>query len=351
MKKTVLVTGAGGLIGSEAVDFYCQRDFNVIGLENNQRESFFGPNGSTDARLNELSSAYTNFKNFQLDIRDRNAITQLFDDRTFDAVIHTAAQPSHDKAASIPFEDFETNAVGTLNLLEALRQSNRDCPFIHMSTNKVYGDSPNRLSLEESPLRYDFADNSYREGISESLTIDQSMHSLFGASKLAADILVQEYGRYFDMPTVVLRGGCLTGEHHSSVQLHGFLNYLIKCNVTKNKYTIFGYKGKQVRDNIHAYDVIKFTDLFRQNPKCAAVYNIGGGRNNSCSILEAIKLTESVTGISMIYEYTDQHRAGDHICYYTNLGKIFNDYPDYSLTYSLTDTIERIASKQLSAAM
>lgn len=345
MNKSILVTGAGGLIGSEAVDYFCKRDFRVTGIDNNQREVFFGSSGSTKGRIDALKDSYNNFFNLSIDIRNRQAINDLFDGNKFETVIHAAAQPSHDRAASIPFDDFETNAVGTLNLLEALKNSNRDCNFVHLSTNKVYGDAPNRLALIESEQRYDFADDIYKEGIDENFPIDQSTHSLFGASKLAADILVQEYGRYFDMPTVVLRGGCLTGENHSAVQLHGFLNYLVKCNISKSEYTIFGYKGKQVRDNIHAYDVIQFVDLFCQNPKKAAVYNIGGGRLNSCSILEAIKLIETVTGIPMIYSYSPTNRVGDHICYYSNLSRIKSDFPNFTFTYSLRETLERIASQ------
>jgi CDP-paratose 2-epimerase len=246
---------------------------------------------------------HNNFQNFEIDIRDKNSILNLFKQIRFDVVIHTAAQPSHDKAASIPFDDFETNANGTLHLLEAVRQTNKDCVFIHMSTNKVYGDKPNTLNLVELETRYEYADLKYQNGIDENFSIDQSKHSLFGASKVAADVMVQEYGRYFDIPTCCLRGGCLTGENHSGVELHGFLNYLIKCNVNETKYNVFGYKGKQVRDNIHSSDVIQFMDLFIQNPRIAEVYNFGGGKGNSCSIFEAFTIAESISGKKMVYEY------------------------------------------------
>jgi CDP-paratose 2-epimerase len=340
--KNILITGAGGLIGSEAVDYYCSQGFKVYGIENNQRQVFFGEKGSTLSQLQQLKLKHSNFTNFEVDIRDKQNVLNLFRQIKFDIVIHTAAQPSHDKAASIPFDDFETNANGTLHLLEAVRQTNKDCIFIHMSTNKVYGDKPNTLSLVELETRYDYADPIYQDGISENFSIDQSKHSLFGASKLAADILVQEYGRYFDIPSCVLRGGCLTGENHSGVELHGFLNYLVKCNIQETKYNIFGYKGKQVRDNIHASDVIQFMDLFIESPRIAEVYNIGGGRDNSCSILEAFSLTEQITNKKMVYEYIDENRIGDHICYYSDLSKIKNHYPKFGITKNLNYIIENI---------
>jgi CDP-paratose 2-epimerase len=340
--KKILVTGAGGLIGSEAVEYYCVQGHEVYGIENNQRQVFFGDKGSTTKRLNQLESKYNNFKNYTIDIRDKNAISQLFNYIKFDVVIHTAAQPSHDKAASIPFDDFETNANGTLHLLEAVRQTNKDCVFIHMSTNKVYGDKPNTLNLIELETRYDYANIEYQNGIKESFSIDNSTHSIFGASKVAADIMVQEYGRYFNIPTMCLRGGCLTGENHSGVELHGFLNYLIKCNTQGIKYNIFGYKGKQVRDNIHSLDVIQFMDLFIANPRVAEVYNIGGGKDNSCSILEAFNLTEQITGKKMIYEYIDENRIGDHMCYYSDLSKMKEHYPEFGITKNLSYIIENI---------
>ena len=341
----ILITGAGGLIGSEAVDYYCSQGFRVYGIENNQRQVFFGEKGSTLSRLSQLKLKHPDFKNFEIDIRDKQEVLNLFKQIKFDVVIHTAAQPSHDKAADIPFDDFETNANGTLHLLEAVRQTNKDCIFIHMSTNKVYGDKPNTLNLVELETRYDYADSFYQNGIDEDFSIDQSKHSIFGASKVAADIMVQEYGRYFGIPSCVLRGGCLTGENHSGVELHGFLNYLVKCNTQEIKYNVFGYKGKQVRDNIHSSDVIKFIDLFIQNPRIAEVYNIGGGKNNSCSILEAFKLTEQITGKKMIYEYIDENRIGDHICYYSDLSKMISHYPEFGITKDLNYIIENIYLK------
>lgn len=341
----ILITGAGGLIGSEAVDYYCSQGYNVTGIDNNQRQVFFGEKGSTLSRIAQLKNKHKNFYNFEIDIRDKEVILDLFKKLKPDVVIHTAAQPSHDKAASIPFEDFETNANGTLHLLEAVRQYNKDCIFIHMSTNKVYGDKPNTLNLVELDTRYEYADLEYINGINESFSIDQSKHSLFGASKVAADIMVQEYGRYFSIPTCVLRGGCLTGENHSGVELHGFLNYLVKCNAQDTKYNVFGYKGKQVRDNIHSSDVIQFMNLFIQNPRIAEVYNIGGGKDNSCSILEAFNLVESVSGKKMIYEYVEENRIGDHICYYSDLSKMKTHYPEFEITKNLNYIIENIYKK------
>jgi CDP-paratose 2-epimerase len=340
--KNILITGAGGLIGSETVEYLSQKNYTVFGIENNQRQVFFGEKGSTLNRLSQLQTLYPNFINFEIDIRDKQAVLELFQKIKFDAVIHTAAQPSHDRAASIPFDDFETNANGTLHLLEAVRQTNKKCVFVHMSTNKVYGDRPNTLNLIEHSTRYDYADLEYQSGINENFSIDQSKHSLFGASKVAADILVQEYGRYFNIPSCVLRGGCLTGENHSGVELHGFLNYLVKCNVKGIKYNVFGYKGKQVRDNIHSLDVARFIDSFIQNPRIAEVYNIGGGKNNSCSILEAFSLTEKITGKKMISEYVEDNRIGDHICYYSDLSKMKSHYPNWDITVDLPTIITKI---------
>ena len=343
----ILITGAGGLIGSEAVEYYCYQGHEVFGIENNQRQVFFGEKGSTLPRLIQLKNKYPNFKNFEIDIRNKILILNLFKQIKFDIIIHAAAQPSHDKAASIPFDDFETNANGTLHLLEAVRQTNKDCIFIHMSTNKVYGDKPNTLNLVELDTRYEYADLEYKNGINEYFSIDQSKHSLFGASKVAADIMVQEYGRYFGIPSCVLRGGCLTGENHSGVELHGFLNYLVKCNTQEIKYNVFGYKGKQVRDNIHSSDVIQFMDLFIANPRIAEVYNIGGGKDNSCSIFEAFNLTEQISGKKMIYEYIDENRIGDHICYYSDLSKIKKHYPKFGITKNLNYIIENIISNEI----
>ena len=340
--KKILVTGAGGLIGSEVVLFFIQKGMEVIGIDNNMRQVFFGEKGDTTWNISKLEKEHANFTNYNIDIRDRNTIAKFILEIQPDAIVHTAAQPSHDLAASMPFEDFDVNAVGTLNLLEATRRYNTSVPFVHLSTNKVYGDNPNFLNLTESETRFDYADTSYLNGINESFSIDQCKHSLFGASKVASDILVQEYGRYFNMPTCCLRGGCLTGPNHSGVELHGFLSYLIKCNVQEIEYKIYGYKGKQVRDNIHSFDVARFIDLFIQNPKVAAVYNIGGGRENSISILEAFKLIESISKKPMKFTYVEENRIGDHICYISDLSKIKEDYPTWGITKDLKTTFQEI---------
>ena len=259
-----------------------------------------------------------------------------------DAIVHTAAQPSHDRAAAIPFDDFDTNAGGTLNLLEAARQACPEAPFVHMSTNKVYGDAPNTIKMVEQEMRWDYADPAFVHGIPETFTIDQSKHSLFGASKVAADVMVQEYGRYFNLPTCCLRGGCLTGPNHSGVELHGFLSYLVKCNLEKREYRVFGYKGKQVRDNIHALDVARFMAAFVAQPRSGEVYNLGGGKANSCSILEAFALVEKYTGRAQVHTYVEQNRIGDHICYYSDLRKMRAHYPRWDISVSLEETIRQI---------
>ena len=340
--KTILITGAGGLIGSEAVNYFATQGHKIYGIENNQRQIFFGEKGSTLNRLNVLINTHSNFINYFIDIRNKQEVNNLFKTIKFDVVIHTAAQPSHDKSSSIPFEDFEINANGTLHLLESTRQTNKDCVFIHMSTNKVYGDRPNEIKLKELNTRYDYDDVNFNNGISEMLSIDHSTHSLFGASKVAADILVQEYGRYFKIPTVCLRGGCLTGGNHSGVELHGFLNYLVKCYKSDNLYKIYGYKGKQVRDNIHSFDVVNFMQLFINNPQIAAVYNIGGSKSNSCSIIECISMLEHIGRKKFNYEYVDENRKGDHICYYSDLTKLKNDYPQFKITKNLEYITEQI---------
>jgi CDP-paratose 2-epimerase len=340
--KKLLVTGAGGLIGSEVVTFFVKEGYEVIGIDNNMRADFFGVKGDTTWNLKRLQDKYSNFKSYFIDIRDRQTILTFFKEQNPDFIVHTAAQPSHDLAASRPFDDFDINAVGTLNLLEANRQTNPTVPFVHLSTNKVYGDAPNYLNLEEKESRYDYADIEYYDGIKESFNIDQSKHSLFGASKVSGDIMVQEYGRYFGMPTCCLRGGCLTGPNHSGVELHGFLSYLIRCNLEGIRYKIFGYKGKQVRDNIHSHDVANFIHEFIKAPKIAEVYNIGGGRENSISILEAFKLIESISGEKMSYEYSEQNRIGDHICYISDLSKMKEHYPTWSITKNLETTFIEI---------
>jgi CDP-paratose 2-epimerase len=304
---------------------------------------FFGDQGDTTWNLQRLVEQLgTKYKHHSVDIRNRDLVEHLISDVKPDLIVHAAAQPSHDRAAAIPFDDFDTNAVGTLNLLEATRRNCISTPFVFMSTNKVFGDSPNRLRLEELETRWEYADSSNYEGINESCSIDQSTHSLFGASKVAADILVQEYGRYFGMNTCCLRGGCLTGPNHSGVQLHGFLSYLIKCNMNGDLYTVYGYKGKQVRDNIHSEDVVNFIKLFAESPRAAAVYNIGGGRNNSCSILEAFQMVEESTGRKMKYQYDPKNRVGDHICYISDLKKIKEDYPNWAVTRSNKTIISEI---------
>jgi CDP-paratose 2-epimerase len=340
--KKILVTGSSGLIGSEVVRKYCQSGWQVYGIDNNMRADFFGPNGDTRWNQLRLLSDNQNFNHIELDIRDRQAVLDTLGDLRPDAIVHTAAQPSHDLAASRPFDDFDVNAVGTLNLLEATRRHCPESTFVHMSTNKVYGDAPNRLNLVEKETRWDFADAEYYDGIKESFSIDQSKHSIFGASKVAADVMVQEYGRYFNIPTCCLRGGCLTGPNHSGVELHGFLSYLIKCNLEERKYTVFGYKGKQVRDNIHSHDVVRFMEEFIENPRVGEVYNIGGGRDNSISILEAFKLISDISGKEMRYDYVDQNRAGDHICYISDLSKMKEHYPNWDITKNLRTTFEEI---------
>jgi len=340
--KKVLVTGSSGLIGSEVSVYFAAQGWQVHGADNNGRAAFFGPQGDTRWNQERLVSQLPGFVHHELDIRERGAVLSLLESLRPDAIVHTAAQPSHDLAAKMPFEDFDTNAVGTMNLLEATRRFAPESPFVHMSTNKVYGDAPNELALVEQETRWDYADPAYYDGITEGLRIDQCKHSLFGASKVAADIMVQEYGRYFGMQTCCLRGGCLTGPNHSGVELHGFLSYLVKCNLEGRLYRIFGYKGKQVRDNIHSLDVARFIHAFIEAPRSGEVYNLGGGRENSTSILEAFARIEAISGKPMQYEYVDQNREGDHICYISNLAKLKAHYPGWELTKSLDDTFVEI---------
>jgi CDP-paratose 2-epimerase len=339
----ILVTGSSGLIGSEVCVYLAGKGHSIVGLDSNQRAVFFGPQGDTRWNQQRLQSTLKGYRHSELDIRNRQGILEFVEKERPDAIIHTAAQPSHDKAATIPFEDFDTNAVGTHNMLEAVRRYCPESPFVHMSTNKVYGDAPNNISLVEKETRWDYSDPLYVNGIPENFTIDQSKHSLFGASKVAADIMVQEYGRYFNIPTCCLRGGCLTGPNHSGVELHGFLSYLIKCNLEKREYKIYGYKGKQVRDNIHSLDVARFIESFINAPRIAEVYNLGGGKENSISILEAFQLAEKITGIPQKYTYTDENRIGDHICYYSDLRKMKKHYPQWNITKNLETTFSEIA--------
>lgn len=340
--RSILITGSSGLIGSEVCCFFHEEGFAIHGVDNNQRAVFFGQQGDTRWNQRRLANDLKNFTHHELDIRDRQGVMDLVKQLRPAAIIHTAAQPSHDRAAAIPFDDFDTNAVGTLNLLEAARQFCRESPFIHMSTNKVYGDRPNQIRLKELETRWEYDDPAFVNGIPEDFPIDQCTHSLFGVSKAASDLLVQEYGRYFDMPSCCLRGGCLTGPNHSGVELHGFLSYLVKCNLEGREYKIFGYKGKQVRDNIHSKDVARFMFEFYKKPRCAEVYNLGGGKANSCSIWEAFQMTEALTGKKQVYNYVDRNRIGDHICYYSDLRKMKAHYPSWDITISLAQTFEEI---------
>ncbi len=339
---SILVTGSSGLIGSEVCLHFHEQGCAIHGVDNNQRAVFFGTQGDTRWNQARLAELIPGFSHHELDIRDRAGVLALVESLKPDCIIHTAAQPSHDRAAAIPFDDFDTNATGTLNLLEAARRFCPESPFIHMSTNKVYGDRPNSIALQELETRWDFADPAYAGGISEEFSVDQSKHSLFGASKLASDILVQEYGRYFGMPTCCLRGGCLTGPNHTGVELHGFLSYLVKCNLEGRPYNVFGYKGKQVRDNIHSLDVARFMWEFYRAPRQAEVYNLGGGKANSCSILEAFGIVEGFTGKRQVWSYQDEHRLGDHICYYSDLTKLRTHYPAWDISISLTETIQEM---------
>jgi CDP-paratose 2-epimerase len=343
MAKTLLVTGSSGLIGSEVCAYFARElGYAVHGLDNNQRAVFFGPQGDTRWNQQRLQRELPGFVHHELDVRDRAGVLALVKALKPDAIVHTAAQPSHDRAAEIPFDDFDTNAAGTLNLLEAARQACPESPFVHMSTNKVYGDAPNRIPLKELATRWDFADPDFANGIPETFTIDQSTHSVFGASKVAADVMVQEYGRYFNLPTCCLRGGCLTGPNHAGVELHGFLSYLVRCNLEGREYRIFGYKGKQVRDNIHSIDVARFIAGFVAAPRRGEVYNLGGGKANSTSILEAFAIAETLTGKKQIFTYKDENRIGDHICYYSDLRKMRAHYPAWDITRSLEETMRQI---------
>jgi CDP-paratose 2-epimerase len=336
------VTGSCGLIGSEVALHFSRLGFRIAGLDNNQRSVFFGPSGDTSWVLKRLQASIPGYRHYAIDIRDREAILKLVAELKPSIIIHTAAQPSHDRAAAIPFDDFDTNAVGTLNLLEAARRACPESPFVHMSTNKVYGDRPNTIRLRELETRWDYDDPEFVNGIPETFSIDQSKHSLFGASKAASDVMVQEYGRYFGMPTCCLRGGCLTGPNHSGVELHGFLSYLVRCNVEEKEYTVFGYKGKQVRDNIHSEDVANMIHEFYLHPRQGEVYNLGGGKGNSCSILETFKMVEQITGKKQRFTYVDQNRIGDHICYYSDLSKLQSHFPKWSITKSLPVTLAEI---------
>jgi CDP-paratose 2-epimerase len=344
--KTILVTGSSGLIGSEAVEHFDRQGHRVIGVDNNMRQIFFGPPGDTTWNLNRLKRSTKKFEHANVDIRDRGALEDLFKRHRFDLIVHCAAQPSHDKARDIPILDFEVNALGTVNLLEATRQHCRDAVFILMSTNKVYGASPNEIPLIELETRYDYARPEDYAGINESCRIDQTLHSLFGASKAAADLVAQEYGRYFGMNTCIFRGGCLTGPSHSGVELHGFLSYLVKVALCGGTYSVLGYKGKQVRDNIHSYDVVRAIEEFAANPRPGEVYNLGGGRANSVSMLEAIEKIADMTGKRLSWKYVREPRKGDHICYISDLRKFQSHYPSWQITRGLGEIFEEIIASE-----
>ena len=342
----VLVTGSSGLIGSEAVEYYDREGHQVVGVDNNMRAEFFGAQGDTTWNLRRLQEMSQQFTHYSIDIRDRQSLFKLFEENLFDLIIHCAAQPSHDKACQIPILDFEVNALGTVNLLEATRQFCPEAVFVHMSTNKVYGDVPNEMPRIELEKRYDYARPEDFHGVSETCRIDHCLHSLFGASKTAADVVAQEYGRYFGMKVGIFRGGCLTGPSHSGVELHGFLSYLVKVAVTGKTYKVFGYKGKQVRDNIHSYDVIQAFEAFRQRPRPGEVYNLGGGRENSVSILESFDLVEDLTGRKVNWEYIENNRIGDHICYISDLRKMKSHFPGWGITRSLTEIFQEIVTAE-----
>jgi CDP-paratose 2-epimerase len=340
-----LVTGSAGLVGSESVRYFADLGMDVVGIDNDMRGELFGEEGSTDWNRQQLEENIENYIHYGVDIRNEKDVNEVFkryQDR-IEVVIHTAAQPSHDWAANDPKVDFTVNANGTLVLLEAAREYCDGAPFIFTSTNKVYGDRPNTLPLIEKETRWEVdSSHRYADGISEDMSIDQSMHSLFGSSKVAADILVQEYGRYFDLPTVCFRGGCLTGSTHSGTQLHGFLSYLMKCAVTGEHYTIFGYKGKQVRDNIHSKDLVSAFHEFYQDPGVGEVYNIGGGRESHCSMREAIRMCEEIVGQEMNYSLDDDHRRGDHIWYISDMSKFKSHYPNWGIKYNVRDILEEM---------
>lgn len=349
--STVIITGSAGLIGSQSVHFFIDKGFKVIGIDNDMRAAFFGESASTDWNRQILQDKYGDrYHHYNIDIRDQTAVERLFKEYSSDItlIIHTAAQPSHDWAARDPHTDFTVNANGTLVLLEATRQYCPEAVFIFTSTNKVYGDTPNNLPLLELENRWEIeANHIYAAGIDESMSIDSSKHSLFGASKVAADVLVQEYGRYFDMKTASFRGGCLTGPCHSGAELHGFLAYLMKCTINSKLYTIYGYKGKQVRDNIHSYDLVNAFYHFYLNPRCGEVYNIGGSRHSNCSMLEAITICEELTSKKLNYTYTDKNRSGDHIWYISNVNKFKLHYPHWEYKYNIQDILQDIYTAQV----
>jgi CDP-paratose 2-epimerase len=346
---TAIVTGSGGLIGSESVRYFVEAGFEVIGLENDMRAQFFGPSASTRPVTERLQERYTEFRSVELDIRDTEGVERVFAEVTdLELIVHTAAQPSHDWAATDPQTDFSVNANGTLNLLEATRRYAPEATFVFCSTNKVYGDLPNLLPLEELETRLELPESHrYYAGVDTTMSIDSSMHSLFGVSKAAADLMVQEYGRYFELPTVCFRGGCLTGPNHAGAELHGFLAYLMRCTVTGTPYTVYGYGAKQVRDNIHSADVVRAFEVFHKIPRVAAVYNLGGGRDSNCSMLEAIELCDRIAGRALDWTLSDQARMGDHRWWISDLSAFKSDYPGWKLEYDVQGMLKEIYDRNV----
>jgi CDP-paratose 2-epimerase len=342
--KKALITGSGGLIGSECARLLHDEGWDVVGVDNDMRRQFFGEQGTTLPVVQDLRATLPRYHHLDLDIRDRQALRDLMKTERPAFIIHAAAQPSHDKAASIPYDDFDVNAGGTMNLLVAAREFCPESPFCFTSTNKVYGDRPNTLPMIEHERRYDYANG--LDGIDETMSIDNCLHSIFGASKVAADVMCQEFGRYFNMPIGIFRGGCLTGPQHAAVELHGYLTYIIVCAVSGRPYTIWGYKGKQVRDQIHSRDVARLFLEFYRNPHCGEVYNLGGGRQNSVSILETIELLTAI-GFKLKYDYNPTNRVGDHICYISDLSKIRSHFPQWQLEYDLPGIVNEIVDRQL----
>ena len=342
MPPRLLVTGSSGLIGSEVVSFFAAQNWTVFGIDNNERARFFGPDGDTRWNQARLAAAHKTFAHIELDIRDREGMLACMERVRPDLVVHAAAQPSHDLAATHPFEDFDVNAGGTLNILEAIRRHAPSAVYVHLSTNKVYGDAPNEIKLRELDTRWDYDDPAFANGIAENFRIDQSKHSLFGASKLAGDIMVQEYGRYFGMPVCCLRGGCLTGPQHSGVELHGFLSYLVKCNIEGREYKVFGYKGKQVRDNIHSFDLVEAFAEFIRAPRVGEVYNIGGSRHSNCSMLEAIEMCEEISGKELKWSYEEANRIGDHVWWISDVRKFQQHYPEWRFHYGMREILDEI---------
>jgi CDP-paratose 2-epimerase len=344
--KTILVTGSSGLIGSEAVQYFDRQGHTVHGIDNNMWRLFFGEPGDTTWNLERVKRSARNFVHHDVDIRDRGKLEELFRTHRFDLIVHCAAQPSHDKAKDIPVLDFEVNALGTVHLLECTRVHSPEAVFTLLSTNKVYGDSPNELPLKELETRWDYSREEDYNGIDENCRIDRTLHSLFGASKASGDLMAQEYGRYFGMKVAVFRGGCLTGPSHSGVELHGFLSYLVKVALSGGTYSVYGYKGKQVRDNIHSHDVVRAIEAFAENPRNGEVYNLGGGRANSVSMLEAIAKIEDISGKKVNWKYVEQNRVGDHICYISNLGKLKAHFPEWGITIGIDEILRQIIAEQ-----